>query len=276
VQALAAALTLGALAAPPVLFRLPVLPALVRQVYEAAGDLCAVRTLPWADETPARPFAGAAGFAQVIDLRDFAFDPAFRGVAMIDFFLARLGLDPAGVPPTLRRNAWLAPRLRPTVPRRGHILVCPKSSMKLRDMPDGLHADLLRWLATESDRPVLTQGTPVAGTAAAPAARSLGDLCGLIAGAALVISTDTAMVHLADAFAVPTLALFTTHRPAWRVRDYPLCRALHFPVPGLPEALEFARTAQDEAAAAAAWPDFAALRPLLRDMLSALARPAGR
>ncbi len=278
VQALAAALALGALAAPPVLFRLPGLPAPVQQVYAAAADLCEVRPLPWADATPARPFAGAAGFARVIDLRDFAFDPAFRGVAMIDFFLGRLGLDPARVPPALRRNAWLAPRLRPRNALRGHILVCPRSSMRLRDMPAGLHAELVRWLAAASGRKVLTQGAPVAGAAEAPPAAGLGALCGLVAGAALVITTDTAMVHLADAFAVPTLALFTTHRPEWRMRDYPRCRALHFPVPGLPEALEFARTPQDEAAAASAWPDVAALRPVLRDMLSGLTPtpPEGR
>ena len=81
------------------------------------------------------------------------------------------------------------------------------------------------------------------------------------------------MVHLADACAVPTLALFTTHRPDWRVRDYPLCRPLHFPVVGLPEALEFARSPADEAAAQAAWPPLAALLPALEALLSRVGSP---
>ena len=258
-QALAAALELGALAAPPVLFRLPGLPEAVQGAYAAAADLCTLRTLPWEDATPERPCAPAADFARVIDLRDFAFDPAFRGVAMIDFFLARLGLDPARVPAGLRRNAWLAPRLRPALAATGYVLVCPRTSMALRDMPAALHADLLHWLAAHAGRPVLTQGPPIAGTQAAPPAEDFATLCGLVAGAALLISADTAMVHLADAYGVPTLALFTTHRPEWRVRDYPHCRALHFPPPGLPEALEFARDPADEAAAQAAWPGLAAL-----------------
>jgi ADP-heptose:LPS heptosyltransferase len=114
---------------------------------------------------------------------------------------------------------------------------------------------------------VLTQGTPLAGTSAAPVAEDFAALCALVAGASLVISADTAMVHLADACTVPCLALFTTHRPEWRVRDYPLCRALHFPVPGLPEALEFARSPADEAAAQAAWPNLDALLPALEAML---------
>ncbi len=268
-QALAAARELGALTAPPILFRLPGLPATVQGAYAAAADLCELRTLPWANATPDRPFPGAAGFARVIDLRDFAFDPAFRGVAMIDFFLARLGLDPARVPATLRRNAWLAPRLRPVPPGRGYVLVCPRTSMRLRDMPEALHADLLHWLAAHAGRAVLTQGTPVAGSHAAPPAEDFAALCALVGGAALLVSADTAMVHLADACSVPTLALFTTHRPEWRVRDYPRCRALHFPVPGLPEALEFARSPADEAAAQAAWPGLEALLPSLDLLIKA-------
>lgn len=251
----------------PVLFRLPGLPAAVRGAYAAAA-LAETRILPWEHATPERPFSPAARFARVIDLRDFAFDPGFRGVAMIDFFLARLGLDPAAVQPALRRNAWLAPRvaLPPVVP--GYVLVCPRSSMTLRDMPAALHAALLHWLRDHAGRAVLTQGVPVAGAASAPLAETFAALCALVAGAAAMVSADTAMVHLADAFGVPTLALFTTHRPAWRVRDYPLCRALHFPVPGLPEALEFARGPGDEAAARDAWPPLDVLMPELEALLS--------
>jgi hypothetical protein len=271
-QALSAALSLGALPESPVLFRLPGLPATVQGAYAAATDFCTVRPLPWDDATPDRPFLPAAGFARVIDIRDFAFDPAFRRIAMIDYFLGRLGLDPALVPPELRRNAWLAPRLAATPPAglpRDYVLVCPRSSMRLRDMPDALHAALLRWLLAAARRPVVTQGAAEPGAIAVSPADSFAALCGLVAGASLVISVDSAPVHLADAFAVPCLALFTTHRPEWRVRDYPLCRALHFPVPGLPEALEFARSPADEEAAQAAWPGLDALLPALAAMLAA-------
>ena len=255
------------------LFRLPGLPAVVRGAYAAAADFAETRVLPWEHATPQCPLPAAAGFGRVIDLRDFAFDPGFRGVAMIDFFLARLGLDPAGVPPALRRNAWLAPRLAPMPPQSGYVLVCPRASMALRDMPGPLHADLLRWLLAHAGRKVLTQGAPVAGVAAAPRAESFAALCALVAGAACIVSADTAMVHLADAFAVPTLALFTTHRPHWRVRDYPLCHALHFPPAGLPEALEFARDPADEAAAQASWPPLDRLVP---DLAALLSRAASR
>ena len=241
-QALSAAQDLGVVPPRPTLFRLPGLPAMVQATYEAAADFCDVATLPWEDATPERPFAGAAGFGRVIDIRDFAFDPAFRGTAMIDYFLRCLGVDPAVVPAGQRRNAWLAPRVAPVGPT-GHVLVCPTTSNPMRTMPDAVHDHILAWLAGRA--PVLTQ-------ARLPPSETFAELCGLVAGARLVVSADTAMVHLADAFAVPCLAFFTTHRPEWRVRDYPLCRAIHLPA-GLPEAIEFVRGPADVAACQAAW-----------------------
>ncbi len=277
VQALSAALALGALPGPPVLFRLPGLSPIVQGVYQAAADFCDVRDLPWDYETPATPFPPAAAFARAIDMRDFAFDPAFRGVAMIDYFLRALGLAPEAVPPALRRNAWLAPRMAapplPGLPRR-YALVCPRTSMALRDMPAEVHAMILEALAARGI-PVVTQGEPAGAALPAPAAADFAGLCALVANAALMISADTAMPHLADAFAVPCLTFFVTHRPEWRARDYPRAQSVYLPAAGLPDALEFERDAADAAAARAAWfargADLGWLRHLVFDCMEKFA-----
>ena len=226
---------------------------LVDQLYPLAADFAETKALPtgW-PPLDARDLAGR--FGRVIDIRDFALNPGFRGGAMIDFFLRKLGIDPQAVPSALKRNTWLAPRacLPPSAGR--YVLVCPGSSMAMRDMPEAVHQRILRTLCGGQSLPVLTQGDAGdSGAVAAGRCRTIAELLGLVAHARFVVSTDTAMVHLADALGVPCLAFFTTHRPEWRVRDYPLCRAVHLPVAGLPEALEFSRSGEDVAAVRRAW-----------------------
>jgi Glycosyltransferase family 9 (heptosyltransferase) len=245
-QALYAARSLGAIEGKVVLGRTePPAKPLVPQLYRFADDFAEV--VPMAEA----PLSG-----RVIDIQDFAFDPFFRQVAMIDFFLTRLGLQPQSVPAALKRMGWLAARAAPlpALPfRPGYVLVCPNASIPLRDMPRAVHEALVTRLSARRWGPVVTQGRAFAGAVAMPQCDTIAELCAFVAGARAVISTDTAMVHLADAFSVPCLALMTTHRPAMRVRDYPLCRAVHLPVAGLPDNTEFVRSEADIAAAQAAW-----------------------
>lgn len=247
-QALTLALGARVLGQPPVLLRLPGLSPVIQDLYRVAAPFAMVRRLPWAYAGKGTLQATASRFPTVIDLRDYAFDADFRGVAMIDFFLARLGLDPATIPSPDKRNTWLAPLVKPAPPPcdSGYVLVCPRASMPIRCMPPPIHDAITAWLRTRTQRAILSQDI-------LPMQTTLAGLCGLVAAARLVISTDTAMVHLADAFSVPCLAFFPTHEPAWRVRDYPLCRAIHLPTRNLPPATEFSRGDRDVMAAHAAW-----------------------
>lgn len=78
-------------------------------------------------------------------------------------------------------------------------------------------------------------GDSIIGVQALSAALELGALpshpvlCAPVSGAALLVSTDTAMPHLADAYDLPCLTFFTTH---WRLvkckvipRSSTTCRA---------------------------------------------------
>ena len=263
-QALFAAHNLGHLPRPT-LFRRTDCSAMVRALYLLAADFADLADLPPAlSATPPPPLPGAvvAGFARVIDIRDFAFDPEFRGVAMIDFFFRRLGLDPREIPPDLCRNSWLAPRLEPRrvagLPER-YLLFCPRASMTQRDMPIWAQQRVLRLMLDAQSLPVVTQGEAFAECGprlvAAPALERIDALCGLVAHASGVVCTDTALPHIADAWHVPCHAVFTTHRPEWRVRDYPHCTATALPVRGLPPALEFLRSEDDLQAVQDGWVD---------------------
>ena len=239
-QALSLALGVGTVTAPT-LYRLPGLPPMLRSLYAAAADMAPVADLPWSAAEPNVRFP-VEGHA--IDLRDFAFDPDFGRLSMLDFFLDRLGVDAARVPAEARRNTWLAPRL-PGLPEwvpDGPVLVCPRASMPLREMPDAAREAVVAHLARRKIPFATHEGD--APDVAALAAR--------VRRSRLLVSTDTAMVHLADALSVPCLAFFPTHDPALRVRDYPLCRPVRLAA-DLPPNLEFARSPSDVAAARAAW-----------------------
>jgi hypothetical protein len=214
-QALAVARTRGLIGLRPTVFRLPGRGPVIDGIYAAAADIVETRDLPWSDATREWSFVGATGFDRVIDIRDFAFDPRFRQVAMIDYFLRNLGVDPASVAPAERRNAWLAPRISLLEVANKQVLVCPISNSPLRNMPEAVHTRVLDWFSARGV-PVLTQAT-------LPLCDNLTALCNLMVGTRLVVSVDTGMVHLADALGVPCLAFFISHRPVWRVRDYPLC-----------------------------------------------------
>lgn len=245
-QALATVQEIGAVRDPVRLLRGPGLYPLVDALY----GLVDFAEVSWGD--PSVP----DGTGPMVDLRDLAFDPAFHGTAMIDFFLAKLGVAPDAVPAALKRVGWLAPRVALPPGESGYILVCPRSSMVLRDWPEAMHRRVVAALLDRTDRAVLTQDACEPSSARlrlAGRAASIAELCGLVARAAAVVSTDTAMVHLADAFDVPCLAVFTTHRPDRRVRDYPRCDATRVVADGVPDGLEFVRGPGDPAAMARAW-----------------------
>jgi hypothetical protein len=254
-QALHLSMRLGSIPRRPTLFRLPGLTPMVQSVH-AVADFANIGILPISYATPETPFDGATDFDRIIDIRDFAFDADFLRTSMIDFFLRRLGVEPQIIPSYLKRNAWLASRIPPRASAwpSGYVLVCPRSSTPLRDMPDEIHDCILRQVAAVG--PSVTQGTvppELDGRVAhAPECATFEELCALVRNAGCVISTDTGMVHLADAFEVPCLAFFPTHRPEWRVRDYPRCSSIALRS-ALPPGLEFARTPGDHAIARRAW-----------------------
>lgn len=270
-SALSAALASGALGSRrPLLVRKPLFGRrLVNALYRLAA--------PFADVTWL-PYRARARFPYEIriGMREFAFDPAFHGVAMIDFFLRRLGIDPSAIAPSQKRNRWLARALVPRKPAglpERYVLVCPRSAIPLRTMPKAVHAQILADLLALQPLPIVTQGRPRSLDTRllyCPACRSLAELAGLLQGAAFIVSTDTGVIHLADAWSVPTLAFFVTHDPAWRVRDYPCCSAVRLPA-ALPPALEFPRNDGDLRLAAAAWrapgQDLAWIAPLLQGIL---------
>ncbi|XBS71601.1 hypothetical protein ABK905_12205 [Acerihabitans sp. KWT182] len=216
-----------------VLYRPARAPAYVEALYHmAAGRVAEMRWLP-------RTLAELAGPEPRIDLGNHLFWPAFAVLPMIDFFLTALGVDPAAVPPERKANRWLQKLCLPPLPARWqgreYVLFCPAASTPLRSIPASRHNVFAAWLWRRFHCPVLGFG-PVDSphyTDISEFSTDTPRFLSWIKHARFVLTTDSAAVHAAAGFDVPTTALFSSIEPALRVRDYRLCRPLRLDVPAL-------------------------------------------
>jgi ADP-heptose:LPS heptosyltransferase len=144
----------------------------------------------------------------------------------------------------------------PVVLEAGHVVVHPGSSVPARAWEPARHAALVRALAADGRRVVVTGGPGereltrhVAGDDAVDLGgrTSLVELADLLATADCLVAGNTGPAHLAAAVGTPVVSLFAPTVPAvrwrpWRVRhellyaDVPCagCRARECPVPGHP------------------------------------------
>lgn len=115
------------------------------------------------------------------------------------------------------------------------MLFCSTASTPIRSIPAELRPEFVDRLWQEF-------GLPVVGFEAIDHphfvdVRALspdtGSFIAWVKGARFLLTADTAAVHIAAGFDVPTMAFFTTIPPELRVRSYPLCRALALDLRGL-------------------------------------------
>lgn len=206
------------------LYRTPHAPPFVERLYAMASHLV--------DRVSYLPVAADSLPHDVIDLSDFLYWPVFHQEPMVDFFLRSLGIAPADVPASDKRNAWLArlrmPALPPAWQGRPYVLFCSRASTPLRSVPNA-------FLQAAVDRIREAYGLPVCGFQpidhphfhdVRERSRTLDEYLSWVRGAAAVVGVDSSGIHLAAGFDVPTLAFFSSIDPVLRVRDYPECRVV--------------------------------------------------
>jgi ADP-heptose:LPS heptosyltransferase len=141
-------------------------------------------------------------------------------------------------------------------PGTGHVVVHPGASVPARAWAPERHAALVRALAREGRRVIVTGGSGeraltrhVAGTRALDLGgrTSLGELADVLAGAACLVTGNTGPAHLAAAVRTPVVSLFAPTVPVQRWHPWGVphellyvpvrcagCRARTCPVPGHP------------------------------------------
>ncbi|SDI87774.1 glycosyltransferase family 9 protein [Paraburkholderia phenazinium] len=216
-----------------VVYRPRLAPSYVEQLYALAeGSVATTRALPW-------PLDAIPSDEARIDIGNHLFWPGFMSKPMIDFFLGALGVQPASVPSAHKANRWLQALRLPPLPDvwrdRPYVLFCPTASTPIRSIAQPVRSALVSRLFEHFGLPVLGFGAVdhphyVDVSAFSP---DTAHFLAWVRHARYMLTSDTAAVHIAAGFDVPTTAFFTTIAPELRVRDYPLCRAVVLELPEL-------------------------------------------
>jgi hypothetical protein len=216
-----------------VVYRPELSPPYVEQLYAlAAGKVVETRPLP-------RPLTDIPSDETRIDMGNHLFWPSFMSLPMIDFFLGALGVRPESIASANKANRWLQMLELPCLPEswRDHpyVLLCPTATTPIRSIPQPVRAALVSRLFERFGVPVLGFG-PVTHphyVDVAATSSSTAHFLAWIRHARYLLTSDTAAVHVAAGFNVPTTAFFTTIAPELRVRDYPHCQPVALNLPEL-------------------------------------------
>ena len=180
----------------------------------------------------------------LMSLEAFTLSSEFNAMPMIDYFLAKLGLDPQTVADHEKRGK--SPNLEYCInhpdkslekllqryKEKGSrlLLIHPFASDILRSMPHEYIAGLIDYLICNTDFTLVSAvDTGYRNDRLLDLSRqskNLDDFVYIIARMDAVITVDTSAYHIADCFDVPTVVLFNSINPQYRLSYYPHVRGI--------------------------------------------------
>jgi tetratricopeptide (TPR) repeat protein len=153
---------------------------------------------------------------------------------MVDFYIAKFGIDPSKIPPLHKRNLLqlnkeadqaVIPTLAELRTKGKLLLFHPQTSSPTRSIPPEHYSRFLNFLIEKTDYFIISV-TQI--TFEHPRfqdisniSKSFHELCSIVSHCDAILCADTAVYHLADAFNIPTVALFSSIEPPLRIRYYP-------------------------------------------------------
>jgi len=154
---------------------------------------------------------------------------------MIDFFFEALSLDPKTVPDEVKRNQFnVVPEARAATDQifnvirskgRPILLFHRSSTSPIRHLTDARARQMIREIIDKTDYFVISaDGLELQNPRFMDLGRfstTLDNFASIISRSDALITVDTSTYHLADAFSIPTVVLFTTINPEYRTKYYP-------------------------------------------------------
>jgi ADP-heptose:LPS heptosyltransferase len=175
-----------------------------------------------------------------IDLGTLLLRDNFGTQPMIDFFLEALSINPATVPNDRKRMKYqLDPAALQKIQRvfnivrskgRPILLFHRTSTSPIRQLTEPRARQIVREIIEKTDYFVVSADHLEYQNARfmdmSRYSASLDDFASIISQADALVTVDTSTYHIADAFSIPTIVLFTTIEPEYRIKYYPFTEGI--------------------------------------------------
>jgi hypothetical protein len=175
-----------------------------------------------------------------IDLGTLLLRENFDNQPMIDFFLGALSIDPSTVPVEAKRVKY---QVNPQAKRQAQdLFVVLKSSKRpillfhntstspIRSINTIESIRIIKEILNKSDYFVVTTSHSdfqhPRFLSLSKYSQRLDDFAAIISQVDAIVTVDTSTYHIADAFNIPTVVLFTSIQPEYRIKYYPYTRAI--------------------------------------------------
>lgn len=177
-----------------------------------------------------------------IDLGTLLLREGFDTEHMIDFFLKALSIDPNSVPPEEKRMKYVVSedtmarvtKMMRAIRTKGRpiLLFHHKSTAPIREIEDCKARQIIRDIINNSDYFVISAcGLEYQNSRfldVSSHSMTLDDFAGIISQVDGIVTVDTCTYHFADAFSIPTVALFSSIDPELRSKYYPYVKSIMY------------------------------------------------
>ncbi|MDD5457603.1 MAG: glycosyltransferase [Candidatus Margulisbacteria bacterium] len=175
-----------------------------------------------------------------IDLSGFIMREEFNNQPMMDFYLEAMSIDKETVSRADKRiKLAVDPEINKSITEylnifkdnnRKMLLFHPLASTPIRSMPPEVHKRFLQYLLEKTDYMVLsavkTDFRHERFLDISALSKSLDHFIAIISRMDAVISVDTVTYHVADAYNIPTVVIFSSINPRYRISYYPYVDAV--------------------------------------------------
>jgi len=170
-----------------------------------------------------------------VDLGTLLLRDNFGCQPMIDFFFEALSIDPATVPDERKRMKYkINPETSANIDKvlnvaksRGRpiLLFHRTSTSPIRQLEQPRARKIIREIIEKTDYQVISADKLEYQNARfmdlSRYSQTLDDFTAIISKVDALVTVDTSTYHFADSFSIPTVALFTTINPDYRIKYYP-------------------------------------------------------